>query len=211
MPTQLPSLSLHPACRVACALLACCVVQFLAAYGLGLALAVLSLSAAPARHSWLRLMRRSRWLLLSLVIVLSWSVAGTPLWTPDALSFVPAPTVEGLHDGALQALRLVITLGIVALLLATTPVNQLISGMRLLMMPLASFVDVDRFVVRLALALEYGGERGRDSSRYSWRDLLAEPADLHLGEIRLTMVPLTFSDGLLGVFALILTVVIVVT
>lgn len=165
--------------------------------GLAVALVVISLSGTSVRRDWLRLVRRTRWLLLSLIVVLSWSIAGTPVWSSEAQPLLPAPTMEGLGEGLLQALRLLATLGIVALLLATTPVNALIGGMRTLMTPFVPLGIVDRFVIRLALTLEYGGA----TERATWRELLAEPAAADACEIRLTRLPPTIWDGLFWVAA----------
>jgi len=160
---------LHPAHRLACGLLLIVAVQSLPAVALVAAIVGLALSGAGIRQHWGRLLRRSRWLLLSLLLVLAWSVAGEPLWIAGLL---PSPTVEGLHDGALQALRLALALGMVAALLATTPDAEMMLGCRVLLAPLTRLgVDVDRAVVRLSLVLHYAAE----SPRQGWRDLL-EPA-----------------------------------
>lgn len=160
---------LHPAHRLACGLILIVAVQSLPAVGLAVALAGLSLCGGSVRQHWWRLLRRSRWLLLSLLAVLAWSVAGEPLWIDGVL---PSPTVEGLHDGALQALRLALALGMVAALLASTPDAEMMVGCRVLLAPLARLgVDVDRAVVRLSLVLHYAAE----SPRQGWRGLL-EPA-----------------------------------
>lgn len=160
---------LHPAHRLACGLLLIVAVQALPAFALVAAIIGLALCGAGIRQHWGRLLRRSRWLLLSLLLVLAWSVAGEPLWIDPSF---PSPTVEGLHDGALQALRLALALGMVATLLATTPDAEMMVGCRVLLAPLTRLgVDVDRAVVRLSLVLHYAAE----SPRQGWRGLL-EPA-----------------------------------
>lgn len=165
-----PILSLHPAHRIFSWLLLVIAAQCLS--GLLLASALLLMLAFGGEHArrWRHLLRRTRWLLLSLVVIFGWSIAGEPLWE---LPMLPSPTVEGLQDGLLQAARLSLVLSLVALLLASTPVEELMAGCRVLLGPLRMLgVDVDRAVVRLALVLHYADA----PSVGNWRILLTPAA-----------------------------------
>lgn len=147
---------LHPAHRLCCWLLAVIAIQCLTGMPLLLVLGASLLLGRAILARWLRLLRRARWLLLTLLLVVAWGVAGEPLWELGAL---PAPTYEGLSDAANQLGRLLLVLAAVAALLETTPINRLMSGAHVLLRPLRCFgLEVDRAVVRLSLALHYAEE-----------------------------------------------------
>lgn len=111
------------------------------------ALAVVALLVAPARLR--QLVRRSRWLLLTMLVMFGWLTPGTPL--PN----VPGATGEGLSLAADNIARLMVALSIVALMLHALSPPQLVAGIRSLMMPLALLrISRDRIAVRLALTLK---------------------------------------------------------
>jgi hypothetical protein len=136
-------------------------------------LAVASATAfvsAPARAQLLKLLRRTRWLLVVLVLAYGYSL-------PDAAA-LPAlgwlsPGVEGLRAGGLRAARLVLLLAGLALLLAYTTRPRLIYGLYGLARPLAALgFDRRAFVVRLGLTLDYA-EHAPKPAR--WLDALRAP------------------------------------
>jgi energy-coupling factor transport system permease protein len=112
----------------------------------GAALALVALSVATAH---LRLLvRRSRWLLLTMLVMFGWLTPGTPL------PLVPGATEEGLLLAADNLARLFIALSTVALILKALPPPELVAGMRSLLAPLALLgISRDRIAVRLALTL----------------------------------------------------------
>ncbi|MDZ4252959.1 MAG: CbiQ family ECF transporter T component [Sulfuritalea sp.] len=113
--------------------------------GLGLALAALTVATAHLRL----LLRRSRWLMLTMLVMFGWMTPGTPL------PAIPGASQEGLLLAAESLARLLIALCTVALLLKTLAPNQLVAGMRSLLAPLALLgISRDRIAVRLALTLE---------------------------------------------------------
>lgn len=167
--------TLHPLARI---LLLCgwAVAVEAAALPVLALLAVVSATAfvfAPARADWLRLLRRSRWLLAVLLLTYAYATPGTALWPAFGWA---SPAIEGLQQGALRLARLALLLAGVALLLAATSRPRLIYGLYALAWPLAR-VGFDRraFAVRLGLTLDYvaaAPPRGR------WLDALrAVPAD----------------------------------
>lgn len=110
-------------------------------------LAVLVLLVAPARMS--QLVRRSRWLLLTMLVMFGWLTPGTPF--PN----LPGATGEGLLLAADNIARLLVALSIVALMLNALSPPQLVAGIRSLMIPLSLLrISRDRIAVRLALTLE---------------------------------------------------------
>jgi len=142
-------------------------VQCLSGAGLLLAIAALPLLGRASLLRWLRLLRRARWLLLTLLLVLAWGIAGEPLWEQAGRM---APTYEGLAEAGTQLGRLVLVLAAVAHLLETTPIERLMAGAQVLLRPLAGLgFDVNRAVVRLSLALHYAAQMpSRD-----WKNLLS--------------------------------------
>lgn len=144
---------LHPAHRLVCWLLIVLAVQSLSGWLLGAGLAAAILMPTAIRVRWGRLVWRTRWLLLTLLVVLAWGVAGEPVLVDGG---VLVPTFEGLALAALQLGRLLMVLAAVAALIETTPVERLTAGCHVLLRPLRYLgLDVDRAVVRMSLALYY--------------------------------------------------------
>jgi energy-coupling factor transporter transmembrane protein EcfT len=134
-------------------------------------LLALPLAGRGSLVCWRRLMMRMRWLMLTLIVILGWSVAGEPLWAPG---FVPPPSVEGLQDAMTQLLRLSLVLAAVAILVSTTPLPVLMAGCRSLLLPLSVLgLNVDRAVVRLSLVLQLS----ESAPQTGWRDWLATPPE----------------------------------
>ena len=126
------------------------------------------------RHSahYLKLLRRSRWLLISLILVYAFVTPGVA-----AISVLGAysPSREGLLSGALQALRLISLLATLALLLATTSRDRILAGLYFLLRPFVLIgVDVDRVAARIWLTLHYAEQSGQGEQRRSgeWRERL---------------------------------------
>ena len=109
----------------------------------------LALFAGVAATSHLRLLlRRSRWLLLTMLMMFGWLTPGTPL--PN----IPGASQEGLLLAAASIARLFIALSTVALVLKALSPAELVAGMRSLLTPLALLnISRDRIAVRLALTL----------------------------------------------------------
>ena len=111
-----------------------------------LGLALVALLVAP---SHLRLLlRRSRWLLLTMLVMFGWLTPGTPL------ANLPGASREGLLLAAENLARLLIALSTVALVLKALAPPELVAGLRSLLAPLALLkLSRDRVAVRLALTL----------------------------------------------------------
>ncbi len=114
-----------------------------------------------ARFHLLRILSRSRWLLLTMLVLFGWMTPGT------ALPYLPGATQEGLLLAADNLARLLLAIAIVSMLLSAMPPPALVSGMRTLLAPLAGLGGFrDRLAVRLILTLEavdaarQGGEEG---------------------------------------------------
>lgn len=148
--------ALHPAVSILCWLIYALTVEWANSYALaGLAaLAALMCVAEPeTRSAFLRLLKRSRWLLLSLAAVYAWTMPGTWIWPQlGGLS----PSWEGLALGGERIVRLALLLAALALLLRKVSRDDLVYGLYLLSWPLAKLgFDRRAFAVRLALAMEW--------------------------------------------------------
>lgn len=106
-----------------------------------------------SRHKLLLLLRRTRWVMLSLLLIYAYSTPGhTLLEALGALS----PTREGVTDGVLQLMRLLASLAALAILLERLHRDQFISGLYLIFAPLQWLgMSRERLAVRLALTLHY--------------------------------------------------------
>ncbi len=130
---------------------------------------------------WIKMLLRMRWLFLSMFLVYGLATPGEYVpWMPIDFGF----TYEGLSAGILQIMRLMLMLGGIALLLATTSQNKLIAGFYVLLKPLNLLkLKPERFAARLCLTLQYledGEMEKRKSGGESIRSLLQS---LHLSDV----------------------------
>ena len=161
-------LTLHPTTRLLIWLALLVGVQSLNGGALAAAFALLPLAGRRVLRRGGGLAWRARWLLVSLLVILSWGVAGEPLW-PGAL----APTVEGLREALTHFGRLLLVLFAVAAFLEAMPLPDLLAATHVLLGPLRHLgLDPDRGVVRLMLVLRYVETLPRPRD---WRALLKAP------------------------------------
>lgn len=126
---------------------------------LGISLLLLPILLILHRSQFIIQLRRTRWLLLSILLIYAWATPGENLI--DALGAF-SPSREGLQAGAVQAWRLAILLAGLALLLATTPGRQLLAGMYQLLRPWCKLgVPGDRLAARVWLTLYYAEQTVR--------------------------------------------------
>lgn len=126
------------------------------------------------RHSaqYLKLLRRSRWLLISLILVYAFVTPGA---AAIAVLGPYSPSREGLLSGGLQALRLIALLATLALLLATTSRERILAGLYFLLRPFALIgMDIDRVAARIWLTLYYAEKAEQSGPRGTgeWRERL---------------------------------------
>lgn len=163
---------LHPA--VATALVGLLLVGSQQLSGIPLAaacLAAVAAAVAGARRRLLRMLRRSRFLMLAIVVMFAWFTPGQRLFAePGWLS----PTFEGLLLAAIHGGRLLIALALVTLLLERLPAAELLQGLSTLARPLSVIGwDADRLAVRLSLVMQMVTE----SSGRDWRRWLDDEED----------------------------------
>ncbi len=192
-------MTFHPAAQI---LTWCLLVGIMQALTLDAALIaaglVLLCAFALSRHKLGQLLRRTRWIILTLLLIYAYSTPGQPLL--DAFGAV-SPTREGLADGASQLARLLAALAALAILLDRLHRLQFIAGLYTLFSPLRWLgLSRERLAVRLALTLHYAEVvmlRG-----HSWQDTLRslfEPHGEHSRAIELPLYRFGIADaGLLG-------------
>ena len=152
---------------------------------LGLAAAIFPAALWFAGRRWLKLMRRARWLLLSLALLFALATPGEAL-----PGFFSVATVEGLSLAAEHLLRLSLLLALLALLLERFAIPELIAGLYQLLAPLGQ--RRDRLALRLLLVLEYV-EQGVGR----WQDWFTAPEmAMDHPPLRLQVAPLCGIDYL---------------
>ncbi len=171
---------LHPTTALIAWLAAVLATQFLAWAGLGLLVIGLLLARPGLWRAWFAYVRRGRWLLLSLWLILACNTPG------EAFADLPwAPTYEGMAEASLQAARLLAMLGCLAWLFDHLGRDGLVSALWGLLRPLQRLgLDTARLVVRLSLVLE---NLQQNPEKGAWKKMLAGdpdfaggPAVLHL-------------------------------
>ena len=195
----------HPAAQIVTWCLLVATLQFLtlemllAAAGIILLLALL-ISA----HKLRQLLRRTRWIMLSLLLVYAYSTPGQPVL--EALGMF-SPSREGIGDGVLQLTRLLSALAGLAILLDRLHRQQLIAGLYTLFSPLQLIgVSRERVAVRLALTLHYA-EVAMLRETNTWQDSLRslfEPRGENSKQMELALYRFGFSDALLVGFAVLM-------
>ncbi len=137
----------------------------------GVLIVALLLGRSP---DFFKLLRRTRWLLLSLILVYAFATPGE--------SLVPAfgdygPSREGLFSGGLQALRLAALLAGLAALLSGASRDRILAGLYFLLHPLSRLrVDIDRIAARVWLTLYYAEQRELGRPR-EWREAFRAALD----------------------------------
>lgn len=170
----------HPAAQI---LTWCLLVATMQALTLGTLLVAASLillcAFVMSGRKFIHLLRRTRWIMFSLLLIYAYSTPGQPL--SDALG-VFSPSREGLTDGVLQLTRLLAALAGLAILLDRLHRQQLIAGLYALFAPLQWLgMSRERLAVRLALTLHYA-EVAMLRGTHTWQDTLHSLFEPH-GEI----------------------------
>jgi len=121
-----------------------------------------------------RMLRRSRWLLLTLMLIFAFTTPGEYV---HGWSIALAPTYEGIVMGLLQAARVTIMLAGLSLLLGSTARDALMAGIYPLMHPLKLLgLSPERFTARLWLTLHYVEQAPAKTPGSSWDMLRGDQA-----------------------------------
>lgn len=182
---------LHPTVRLIVWGVMATLVQYLPQPGLSLACAA-ALAAgvwrAPKRLDLL--LKRTRWLIISLVLLFALATPGVYL-VPSLGSL--GPTEEGVRLGIEHLMRLLFVLASLAVLLQVTGVEGLVAGLHGLILPLSWLgLDRGRVAVRLMLVMHYV-EQSPPGKR--WREWLqGNVAEGDPVRLRLQASPLRVAD-----------------
>ncbi len=145
---------LHPVTQILIWCVFVTAMQFLAPKRIFIAATMVLLSAfLLSRHKLIHLLRRTRWIMLSLWFIYAYSTPGEPLFD---LAGIFSPSIEGVLDGGVQLMRLLSALAALSLLLNHLHRQQLIAGLYALFAPVVWLgLSRERLAVRLALTLQY--------------------------------------------------------
>jgi energy-coupling factor transport system permease protein len=160
---------------------------------------ILLVAFALSGHKFFQLLRRTRWVMISLLLIYFYSTPGEPL--SEAMG-VLSPSREGLMDGVLQLTRLLSALAALAVLLDRLGRAQLIAGLYTVFAP-AQWLGLsrERLAVRLALTLHYA-EAAMLRHTNTWQDSLRglfEPHNESAEPIELPISRFSLGDALLVV------------
>ncbi|WP_041359888.1 CbiQ family ECF transporter T component [Methylotenera versatilis] len=123
------------------------------AYLLPMSLILFVYATWLARSDFLRVVRRMKWLFISIFIIYAF---GTPGEYIQHIPVSVAPTVEGCVLGVMQIAKLLIALAVLSILFATSSKEQLMIGLHLLLSPLNLLgLNTNKFTARLLLTLDY--------------------------------------------------------
>ncbi len=145
---------MHPLVRILCLVAFAISLQFVRWPALLLVCGLLALLLAwHGLPIFLKLARRARWLLLSILLIYAYATPGEYIpRVPDLI----APTYEGLRAAAMQMGRLLAMLAALSVLLASSSREDVMVGVYLLLQPLRPLgLDPERFSARLWLTLHY--------------------------------------------------------
>jgi hypothetical protein len=155
---------MHPLIRIVCFLIFAAWLAWggsrLLLFGTSVLVALYLLVAPAAIRDAGAMIRRLRWLLVSLLIVYGWFTPGRPVDFGAAVAASPLlPTVEGIAEGLLRCAVLVVLVLAVNLLLYTTGRDRLLGAVYDLARPLAPLgLSRERLALRMILAIEAIGE-----------------------------------------------------
>jgi len=145
---------MHPLIRIICLIAFAILLQLVPWPVLSAAGALLSVALAwRGASTFYVLMRRARWLLLSIILIYAYATPGEYL--PGLVEQL-APTYEGLQAGLMQMGRLAAMLAALSVLLASSSREDIMVGVYLLLQPLRPLgIAPERFAARLWLTLHY--------------------------------------------------------
>jgi hypothetical protein len=167
-------------------------VQFLGYLGLVLLCAGVLVLAPAAANRWLAYVRRARWLLLTLWLILAFNTPGEAFH-----DLAWAPTYEGIAEANLQAVRLLAILACLAWVFDRLGHDGMVAGLwGLLQQARKAGLDVERIVVRLSLVLE---NLQTPPAKGEWKRMLAADTSAVGGReiLHLSLMPWARSDTLL--------------
>ncbi|ADI29559.1 conserved hypothetical protein [Methylotenera versatilis 301] len=146
--------SMHPFVKILLFIFTLLLMSYMSnAYLLPMSLILFVYATWLARSDFLRVVRRMKWLFISIFIIYAF---GTPGEYIQHIPVSVAPTVEGCVLGVMQIAKLLIALAVLSILFATSSKEQLMIGLHLLLSPLNLLgLNTNKFTARLLLTLDY--------------------------------------------------------
>lgn len=195
----------HPAVQIISWCMLVTMLQKLTFDALMLTASLILFSAfAISRHKFVQLLRRTRWVMFSLLLIYAYSTPGQAL---SGTLGVLSPSREGLIDGVLQLTRLLSALAGLAILLGRLDRQELIAGLYTLFAPMLWLgLSRERLAVRLALTLHYA-EVAMLRQTDTWQDSLRSLFEPHGESTRQIVLPVSrfsYRDALLMTGSLLL-------
>lgn len=147
---------MHPSISIICFLIFSGYIAFGSFLNLLLAAGLLIILYTATRFRYLKsgwlILRRMRWLFLSILIIYLWFTPGRPLLSALADS---SPTIEGLQLGLMRAAALVAIVLAVNITIKPIPRPKLISSILWLLQPLQMLgLPHERLAIRIAMTFE---------------------------------------------------------
>lgn len=202
-----PNFSIHPAIQILLWLGFAVVVQGLDIVPLAVLTMLAVFSLLIVRNSGaLHMLRRVRWLLLSLMLIYAFATPGDPIFPAFGMF---GPSLQGLRGGGMQAWRLALLLVALALLLRSCPRESLLSGLYVLLRPFRKMgLNADRVAVRLWLTLRYAEQQPRQNIQAWWHELRSslDGAPAGAAQVTLELAAFTWRDAAVLALATIMAV-----
>jgi len=154
---------MHPFVKIVLLIFILLTISFLSNQLVGLLCGLVCVLAASLQYkTFLRVLRRMRWLLISIFIIYAFATPGE--YIPQFLGSF-SPTYEGCVQGLLQIAKLLIAIASLNMLFSTSSKEHLMAGLYLLLSPLKLLgFNVERFTARLLLTLDYVDEMTLDKN-----------------------------------------------
>jgi energy-coupling factor transporter transmembrane protein EcfT len=172
--------------------------QILHGYALTLlAVMLVLLTLGICAKRFFSLLRRTRWILLSIFVIYAYASRGDAMW-PQLGAF--SPVAVGMEEGFVQLQRLLIVLAGLSILLVLLSQAQLMEGFYTLLFPVFLVgLSRERVAVRLALTLRYA-ESTMQNKIANWHrniEQMLAPVGLEPGYIELQLHQFSWRDWLL--------------
>lgn len=117
-----------------------------------------------------RMLKRLRWLFLSILIIYLWFTPGEPIFQVMNAAWIPS--WQGIQTGGIRAMALALMILAVGYLISTTPQTQLLGALYWLCAPLKIIgLSRDRLAVRTMLAMSAAEQLQQIFAARSWGKL----------------------------------------
>ena len=199
---------MHPFVKILLFIFTLLLMSYLSnAYLLLMCLFLFAYATWLARSDFLRVVRRMKWLFISIFVIYAF---GTPGEYIQHIPASAAPTVEGCILGGGQIAKLLIALATLNILFATSSREQLMIGLHLLLSPLNLLgLNTNRFTARLLLTLDYVEElAAKEKFKFDQLDNMLSTTELLNKDrvIVLENIPFKWSDILVVMVLLVSTI-----